>query len=1653
MSSITIKKVIKRMSMLVIALLIMAFLLVFLGFRLPFVQKQLGRSVSSYLSKKTNSNISIDKVGLYLMDRVRLDQVYFPDEKSDTLISFDHLAIDINLWQLFRKKLEIDKIVLDKVNFNLLQSEEKEFNFQYLINAFASNAPKENKEHKKAPWKIELNELRLTKANGILDLKSGYQEVNLNKLQIKLESFDLVNLDIIASKIIIDEIQYIANLSQEKKERTPPINSYLFPLSTIPISVECKSLEIKNSFASIKTGNQTSEGTFNPQHILAHELNLDFKDIIFNDKVVSTNVKNLSALMDSSFNLLALKGQLLFAKNETSAKKLHIQTNKTDAELSVILNYESFEELVQFGDDLRIELNSKTLEIHPDDLAYWVPSLDKSKYPFLDKKLIANIEAKGSIGDLQIKQFDISSGQNKLHLDGQVSNATDINKMTLRDISLKTNLPASELAILISKDKLPIDIATFGEIKLNTSLSGSLEKLTIHQLELITDANTYADFNGTIENILTPSEIRYDLLINEIRTNRKDIVALVKDLPEQFDKIDIIDFNGIVRGTLNSFDVDGQLNTNLGSINPDVIIRFNEDYSDATYEGEIEIDDFDLGAILNDSTMGNTALVIKVEGSGLDPNNIKSNIDVSINSFTYRDYEYKDVSVDGVFDERRFNGKINIKDENVKLDFVGQVDLNSKAPKFDFTSKIEEANLQILNLVNFPLIISAEIDSDINGIQLEQLQGYVHLNNTDISTDKGLWKADSIYLSSIVDTNDHVITSLFSPIIEGQIEGQYTLKSLPLTLMKIVDSYFPISDVILTEALQDSMKLLSNDVINASFNIHDITEVSQLFTDQVKQADTIQFDIEMDKSKNYIKATLETGVVEFGGISANAIHLLTDTLNHQLNSTILIDSVNTGGKIDFPQLGITAAAGKGQGAYNIFLESDAISKNLDISGEILRYQDMVELTINNQFELNKKRWNLEMYTPFLIGKDHLEIPSIEMYHKNETLMLNHFGSSFQLAFEQFEIDNLLATINMSAYEVDGKIDGILDVEQSEDLLTIDGDLYVNNLEYNDVPLGDIKMDFNNRGVLTTAEIIISGLNNDLTLNATLAEGNTLNGLLEIEKIDLQSIEPFISNFAQDISGQLNGNLELDGTVQAPDLSGKLEMNDVGLKVMSLGSYYQIKSGILDFDLNEIVTDFTFVDSLSRTALLTGSIYHRNFKNIQFDLNLSTDAFTFLNAPKEKGSQFYGTLNAFVEAQITGSMSNPDIYIDFETADDTDVTVVATSKKGVISYEDYIIFYDGESYDEEGIKKLLLEQFEVKTNLNMTIKADIRETAKLKIVIDPVTEDYLDIIGTGDLIVKTSSKEGLLITGAYEVVDGTYHFSYQEFLKKPFKIQEDSKIIFNGKIMDAQLDILAVYETRSSTAALAQSEGITLTDDETVAANKKIDVEVLLSVTGPLKNIAESLAFDIQFPESSSNQVESNIERALESLKSDESDLYTQVFSLLLLNSFSYKNISSNIANAGTDVLFSSLTGLIEDQLAKLTNNVKGLEIDFDIDNYRDQDTGEGSVTEFGVAIRQTILNDRIIITVEGNVDLESGNEENSALTNVAGDFIMEFKLTPDGKLRLSVFQKSDYNIVSQDNTWQTGIGFSHQTSFGKIISSKQKDKQVNNKTKKKRKDN
>jgi hypothetical protein len=99
----------------IIASVIFLVLLVVILIQVPAVQNFAKDKAVTFLQNKIHTKVEIGHISLGLPKLLVLENVYFEDQKKDTLIAGDKLKVDITLLKLLKNKVEINEINLEGI--------------------------------------------------------------------------------------------------------------------------------------------------------------------------------------------------------------------------------------------------------------------------------------------------------------------------------------------------------------------------------------------------------------------------------------------------------------------------------------------------------------------------------------------------------------------------------------------------------------------------------------------------------------------------------------------------------------------------------------------------------------------------------------------------------------------------------------------------------------------------------------------------------------------------------------------------------------------------------------------------------------------------------------------------------------------------------------------------------------------------------------------------------------------------------------------------------------------------------------------------------------------------------------------------------------------------------------------------------------------------------------------------------------------------------------------------------------------------------------------------------------------------------------------------------------------------------------------------
>ena len=134
------------------------------------------------------------------------------------------------------------------------------------------------------------------------------------------------------------------------------------------------------------------------------------------------------------------------------------------------------------------------------------------------------------------------------------------------------------------------------------------------------------------------------------------------------------------------------------------------------YNGIVDINNFDVGKLIKNDSVGKVTLRANVKGIGLDPKTANASLDGTLVKAVYNKYTYKNLSLKGNIANGLFKAVANMKDPNAYFDLVANGSFKGKYPAVKMNLNLDSIDLKALNLYSTPLKLRGVVKADIKTV-------------------------------------------------------------------------------------------------------------------------------------------------------------------------------------------------------------------------------------------------------------------------------------------------------------------------------------------------------------------------------------------------------------------------------------------------------------------------------------------------------------------------------------------------------------------------------------------------------------------------------------------------------------------------------------------------------------------------------------------------------------------------------------------------------------------------------------------------------------------------------------------------------------------------------------------------------------------------
>ncbi|MHC1777950.1 MAG: translocation/assembly module TamB domain-containing protein [Lentimicrobium sp.] len=1551
-----------------------------LALNIPAVQSYIAGRFIKNLNQKTGTNASIGSLKIALPNTIRITDLYLNDQQADTLLYLQSLHVDISLFGLLRSEVNVKSLSLENLVANIhRKNTDKKFNFQFIIDAFSTGetpAETDTTSRTPAPWEIDVKSIRLKdiRASFVDDLSGIDTRISLNEFLATIKEFDPGKQILIMDSILLKNTFFA--LIQSPGAGGKPDTGKSVIAGDEPAS-EAINVFIDWTITAHHLAVENSRFRLDNTSSPALPVGMDYQHL---------HIDSLNAQI-SRINIDKTGYRMLFN---------HISLNEDCG-----INIKEFIAVAEFTDQQakleRFQLITDASNISGDaNLTY------ASFNDFM--------------ADLWNSEVKIDIGKSSINADEVLMFAP-----FLADNSLNRKI----------KDRNVTITAQAGG-KINDLILGNLEVSALQQTSFKT--------NGRLTGLPDMTRFAYDVNLSRLSLVKNDLNLFVDPaylagikLPESFE------LEGMAHGNLSEVNADLYLKSAYGEISATGFYRETGPGKQDTFNLDFEAQHVMTGLILSDSLAGPVSISGNAGGTEIVNGPLSGSLALDIKEAEYNHYTYNNIQINGRADGRMYSGTAISNDPNLEFNLTAGADLREEMQKYSATLNLPMLNLRALNFMEDSIALSTNLTADIKYSGLNNMNIAIAMTKTSLVKNEKTIPVGNIDVA-VIAMGDSTRVGINSGPADGTITANLQPGEIEPMLRAAYHKYAGIED---TTLIQPGKNLAF------SLDVHipgEITRnlLSGLDTLNISRLEGIYY-----SDNNNLQANMQIPHAIYTGLQIDSLNLAISGKNENLQAELSLGQVSYD-SILIRKLMIRENISQGKINSEFRIPDSLGNAAYLLANEIELKENFFSFRfLPGGLILDGTSWSVEEDNLLKIEGEQLTTNKFFFSNNLQSFGLTAEEVHRRILFKDFEMQNLVRIVEFSGKKilVKGLLNGEFVLPNAEDKTLMSANLNFTQLYIMDSLAGDLIVNFNTADERLNIDTRLESELNKIKLagvvnNYTKSPEFDLNLLLRIN--DFRKFEKLSFGYLSDMSGKIDSDISLKGTRSKPEINGFIGFEETVFKITSLNFLARINEEKIQLDRAGVhFHDFVIEDNDTKQLTVNGDLLISDFSNPGFNLHLITKDFQPVNSTVSDNPLFYGKLNLDADVKLMGNLINPELKANVKINSSTDLTYALpgselqlVTSEGVVEFIDHSRKTDSVSVME--VDYLADSIISKLTGLDLVLNLEIDPNAGFTVDIDPKSGDYLTVSGGAKLNITAAPNGKQAITGIYEVKNGVYQLSFYGLVKKTFTIAPGSTISWSGRPMDADLDITAEYEVRTSSVSLVANETAEMSDAEKQTFNKRLPYMVKLNIDGFLTE--PEIGFNIDLPEKymlTYPLVATKL--ALLNAEENEADLNKQVFALLVTGSFMADNpLSSNSsspANIASTAARNSVNGILADQLNNVSGKyITGVDVNFGLTSYEDFEEGSGDIrTEMDIQVSKKLFNDRVTVEAMGSFDLE-GDKNNSATSSskkMTNEFAVIYQLTESGEYKLRAYYEDAYDLFDGDISY-SGIALIFEREFDSL---------------------
>jgi translocation and assembly module TamB len=1621
--------------------------------RSPWGQDIVVTKATEYLEGELGTRVEVGRLFITFRGDLYLEDLYMEDQNGDTLVYSRSLETGVALLPLIRTgAINISRFQWEGFRANIHRDEVTEkFNFDYILEAFLSDEPGEEpvvEEETEGDMPevslgpVRLTDFHLTYRDEVMGIDSYFI---MGSLALDMERLDLNAMNFYIEDFTFDnsEIYYRQTKPFEPTEEDTIVTDTPMPVLIVDnFAVN----NVKAFYESIPDGMMADvnlghflvnlpEADLERNRIMLKHIRLHDSEVIFKTTAVDLPdsaeeagedleeaaedfewpdwLVEIGEISLQNNNILYQDGETAPREGYFNAEAVHIQNLNLLVNNFYLKDQKAGLRLDEFNfrDESGFALHDFTFKLAVSEERFSIDNLRlRTNKSFLEGNIALEYNSiQQLIDDVEHAQFAMNIPRMEIHLDEAYLFAPDLRTEEYFREAARHPLRGQ---IAVAGDFNVLDIPTFS-------------------LDWANDTRVRA--SGSVRNPMDVDNIFLDFDNILFESSRRELTAFVDEEDMGVRIPESIRLESSVTGSLQNIRADAALTIPEGRVN---ITGSYRDTDQIAFSAELDVIDLDLGEILQNPEIGVISFSMETQGQGSTINELDATLTSNFRSLELYGENYTGLSIEGEMRDGRGDLAVALDHEHLDFDLTGWAILDSVYTQAELILDLRGADLYELGATSDILRTSSLMTLTFDG-NLEDYNVTARLENTNVLQNRRLFQLGPFGITARV-MEDSTSVDINSEILRGFLRSNSNPEELVAGLQRQFNTYLSEGDY------TTSLDTIDQPVqMRMQMSVQQTPILTQVFLDGLEQMDSISIEVDFDESLSLFAANVSLPYLLYSDIEIDSLGLRVLGEGNELTFNFGLASLETGPV----SMGRTYFDGdvRGDRLFVDFTSYDDEERLVHLSADIGYGGDTVSIHLDPEnLIFNRQEWNIPMDNEILLADQFLNFHNFIWSRAGQELAIRSDLQEYEsehigVTFENFELSTFLTLLNPDEPLASGILQGVLVIENPFGATGIIADLNIEELTAMEVLLGNLSLNAQSVGdddYDFNLALKDRGIDLDL-VGGYIADpdGARLNLQLDLNELQMEVLTGLSGDQLRDGVGSLSGNITVQGSTAEPNYEGVFRFNEAAFTAVEVNNRFRLSNEVIRIDNTGLYLDkFTVRDEGDNQFVLNGEVLTEDLTNPTFNLNLSANNFRVINSTEDDNELFYGTASIDADVDIGGDLTLPDVRGTLRVRSGTELTFVVPETQLDLVERDGTVIFVNKSNPDDIMTRPVQEPATGFSGFRLRSILEIDRNAVFNVIVDERSGDNLRIAGEANLSFDMDPNGRMFLSGSYEVSEGHYEMSLYQLVSRRFEIDRGSRITWAGDPMDAMLDISAIYRIRTSSSELMSTQ-LTGADAETrTRYRQELPFLVYLDVQGEL--LRPEIGFRLDMPEDQRGAIGGNVYTRVQQVNQQADELNRQVFSLLVLNRFFPDTGGDGTGGGASAVARSSVSQVLSGQLNALAGNVlggTGVELDFDLDSYTDYQTGAPQDrTQLNVSARRSLMNERLIVQVGSQMDIEGSSHNQEQAGAVLGNVSVEYLLTPNGRYRLRGFRRNQFESIVDGQLIVTGMSLIFNREFNRF---------------------